>query len=366
MELNELLDRFQPDVETIETGKKRQAQIWRNEKPDCLPILMGRKLPDNLAELPRYNMKECWYDKEKMLWNALLDMIAVTQSGSDSIPSMRANLGCGIMASVFGCKQLVFEDKMPWVQNHLSREEIRNIDISDSTSMGDIPRVLEYMEYFVEMLDGRAAVYCSDVQGPFDTAHLVFGDEIFMALYDEPDFVHGLLDKVTRVYIDVVEAMKRVNGEKPDEAYHYNNLYVVGAGTRTSEDTTTLIAPNQVKDFALPYTDQAFEPFGGGYVHYCGNGENIRPFLMRMDSVRGLNFGDPQKHDMAKVISDIIAVGKVYYGNIPRENGEDVRSYFARALSLLEGAEKGLIFTPVIKDEDGDRSEIVDLWRSLQ
>jgi len=365
VELIELLDRLQPDEEILRHARRRQAAVWRGEQPDVLPILVHGTLPDDLAALPRYNLKECWYDPEKMLWNAVLDMIAALEARSDAVPSMRANLGCGIMASVFGCRQEVFEDKMPWIVRHLSREEIEAADVRDASRRGDIPRVLEYMAYFVERLEGRAAVYCSDVQGPFDTAHLVYGDDLFTALYDDPAFVHALLEKVTDVYIEVVRAMKAVNGEPDDAAYHYNQLYVEGAGTRTSEDTTTLISAEHVEEFAVPYTARAFEPFGG-YVHYCGDGATLRRPFMALDSVKGFNFGDPQMHDMRAVLREFIEAGKVYYGSFPRFEGEDLKRYFERVLDALDGARTGLIFSPRLTDADGDRRAVVDLWRSLQ
>jgi len=366
MTLNELLARFQPDVEVIERGRQRQAAVWHGRKPDSLPILVSGQLPADLKKLPRYNLKECWYDREKMLWNALLDMIAMCEAKSDGCPSMRANLGCGVMATVFGCRQLVFEDKMPWIHEHLSREAIDAADISAAETKGDVPRVLDYMTFFRDRLGDKAHVYCADVQGPFDIAHLVYGDAIFTDMYDAPAFVHRLLDKCTNVYIAVTQAMKSVNGEAADQAYHYNGLYVERAGTRTSEDTTTLISPAQVREFALPYTVRAFAPFRGGYVHYCGNGENLRHLFMAEPTVRGFNFGNPEMHDMPKVVGEIIASGRVYYGGWPRQPEEGVRQYFRRVLKSLEGVRTGFIFTPTLRPEDGDRRRIVQLWRELQ
>ena len=365
MELAELLDCFQPDQAQIATARERQAAVWRGETPDCLPILVNGLLPDDLAALPRFNLKECWYDREKMLWNALLDMNTTWRAGGDSVPSMRANLGCGIMATVFGCTQTVFDDKMPWIESHLSEEEILAADTSDVASKGDIPRVLDYMQTFVERLDGRAAVYCSDVQGPFDTAHLVCGDAMFYALYDKPGFVHALLDKATQVTLDVTRAMKSVNGERADESWHYNALYCDGAGTRSSEDTTTLITEEHVVEFAVPYAVRAFEPFGG-YVHYCGDGRTMRRRFMQEPTVKGFNFGNPEMHDMAQVMAELLEAGQTYYGPIPREDGEDLRAYFDRVLAMLNGARTGLIFSPRLAKGDPEPRAVVDLWREMQ
>jgi hypothetical protein len=366
MTLTQLLDRLQPDERILSDGKRRQAQVWRNEEADSLPIILAGKLPADLAELPRYNLKECFYDKEKMLWNALLDMIALLEGRSDGVPSMRANTGVGTVASVFGCQQQVFEDKMPWVAEHLPRERVQAADIRHPARRGDMPRVLEYMEYFVEKLEGRAGVFCADVQSPFDTAHLICGDALFTALYDDPEFVHSLMDKVARVYVEVVRAMKKVNGEKPDESWHSNGLYAVRAGTRSCEDTTTLVSADHVQEFALRYTARCLRAFDGGWVHYCGDGKNMFSSLMKMDLVRGVNFGNPEMHDMPGVMRDLLAAGKVYFGSFPRAREEDVRAYFQRVLNALGGARRGLIFAPQVREEDGEPAALVDLWRALQ
>ena len=73
------------------------------------------------------------------------------------------------------------------------------------------------MKYFKELLVGRF-MYTSWTQGPID-GRTVLGDT-FTELYDDPPFVHHLLELV-QALIKGIKAQGRYR--KPlNQAYHYN------------------------------------------------------------------------------------------------------------------------------------------------
>ena len=366
-EVDEVLALYDPDMSVVERGKMRQDAIWQGKAADSLPILVEATARPEKSKFPDYNLKECYYDREKMLISHLWQMIGYADSRSDAVPSIRANTGVGTVATVFGCTNRVFEDKMPWVTEHLGLEEALAVEVDNVAARGVMPMVLEYMEYFHEKLDGRGYVYCSDTQGPLDVAHIVRGDGLLTDLRDEPEKVHMLLEKCSQVIIEAVKAMKEVVGEPLDRGYHDGSMYMGAGGVRICEDTTTLLSPRDVREFAVPYTRRVCAAFGGGWVHFCGTGGHVMEALLEAPEVKGFNFGNPELFDDGQVLRTLTGRGKFYMGIWHRSEGESLENYFRKALQPLDGKAIGIILQPVLaEDEQNQPEEVIQLWRRLQ
>ncbi len=228
MDLARAIERVPLLDKRTEQARERMAAVWAGVEPDSLPIIIPGKVPvEFTTDLPKYNSKEAYYNPEKMLFNQLRGLYESAFSPGDNIPSIRADMGCGIFPTLLGVKNTVSEDVRPWILDHLSKETLSRLTLDDiDVHTGDFNRGLEYMAYFQEKLAGRAFVYTMDVQGPIDTAHQVYGDQFFYDLYDDPPFIHHLLELCTTAIIAGIKACKAINDEPLDHAYHYNGIYV--------------------------------------------------------------------------------------------------------------------------------------------
>lgn len=368
VDVDKILDLLEFDANTIAKGKERQDAIWNNRESDYIPILIGGEVP-KMGEYPEYNLKEQFYDKEKMLVEQLRTVIAQARGKGDSQLSLRANLGVGFVPTIFGLEELVFEDKMPWIQEHLSKNKILNFQFPDDiTEAGLMPRAIEYIKFFREKLGDKAHVYLSDTQGPFDIAHLVRGDAIFTDVYDDADFVHHLLRLATRAYIECSKAMKAVNGEELNSGYHSTNLYMGNGGVRVCEDTSVLLSPPLIKEFVIPYLKEVLRPFGGGWVHFCGKNDHLLDMVIDVEEVRGINFGNPEMYNHEEVMRKLLERGKFYFGAWPKKKNESMDKYLKRILEPVKREKKGLIFTAAVENtEDWQNADsVISLWRSLQ
>ncbi|NPV80088.1 MAG: hypothetical protein HPY52_07380 [Firmicutes bacterium] len=373
-ELEYVLSLLQPDISQIEAGRTRQAAVWRGEEPDYAPILLpGVQVPEK-AGWPDYNYKEQFYDPEKMLIAHLWGLISQARSAGDGQLSMRPNLGTGFIPTVFGLEQGVFEDKMPWLKEHLPKEKILSLSPDDFNEenvkgSGLVPRALEYIAFFKEKLNGKAHVHLSDTQGSWDIAHLVYGDGIFTEIYDDPDFVHHLLRLATAAYISVTKVLKRAVGEDLSSGYLFN-LYMGDGGVRCSEDTATLLSRKVFNEFVAPYIASVLRPFGGGWVHFCGSGHQFLEDLVKIPEVKAINFGNPERYEYETVMGLVLDNGKFYIGGFPRLAGESLRRYFERILRPLadRGTRRGIIFTPAKADflDDEEPAMAFDLWHVIQ
>jgi len=359
--LQEVLDLLQPDQDRIILGQERMRCVWNNEKPDALPVFAAAGVPEK-KEYPRYPLCEQFEDKQKMLYHQLWGLIGRARARSDAQLAVRPNLGVGFIPSVFGLESIfVQEDQMPWVNGHLSKEEIRKFELPDVRTAGLVPRAVEYIQYFKETLAGRADVYLPDTQGPFDIAHLVRGHDIYVDMYDDPSFVHHLMDLCTRAYVAVTKVMKEAGGEPLDSGFH-NTQFMSGGGVRLCDDSAINLSDAMYREFVQPYVERALAPFGGGWYHFCGDGSHILGSILDTKGVKGINFGNPEMYDFQHVMAQVLRRGKFYTGTIPQRNGESVQQFMDRIASYIGGRRSGLILHALPRDNSMESAEVLDLW----
>lgn len=354
------------DLDVLSKGKERQSAIWHQEEPDYLPILLSDGETPELEGFTHWTLKEQFYDKEKMLLEQLKGLLGTAKAHSDAQLSIRVNFGVGIVPSIFGLQPIFLqEDQMPWFMGHLPKERIISLEIPDNLrEYGLMPRIIEYLEYFKSLLPKGINIYCFDTQGPFDIAHLIRGNQIYTDLYDDPDFVHHLMRISTRIYIESTKLFKDLVGEPFDSGYH-GTLYMGNGGVRLCDDSSINLSPRLFREFSLPYIKEALAPFGGGWVHFCGDGNHLLDMYLDLQEVKGLNFGNPEKYDYEKVMKKIISKGKFYVGYVPRREGESLRDYFERILSPLE-TKGGLILQMERRKGEPSARKVLDLWHYLQ
>ncbi len=374
-ELDDVLSLLVPETDRMETGRKRQAAVWEGKDPDYVPIILPGMPVQERNGHPRFNLKEQFYDPEKMLIEHLWELIGQARSAGDGQLCLRANLGVGFLATVFGLEEVVFEDKMPWLNGHLSKQQLFALTVEDFTpekvrGSGLMTRALEYVAFFRYKLAGKAHVYLPDTQGPLDIAAQIYGHDIFIELYDDPEFVHHLLRLSAAAYISVSKVFKEAIGESLDSGYHRGGLYMSDGGVRCCEDTTTLVSPQVFREFVAPHMAFALRPFGGGWVHFCGSGHQWLEELLEIPEVKGVNFGNPERYDYEATMDLVLDRGKVYVGTFPRLPDESLQTYFQRILRPLKkrGTRRGLILILRAKDLSKEESPegIVDLWHVLQ
>ncbi|MBR3503360.1 MAG: hypothetical protein IKO07_03835 [Clostridia bacterium] len=322
------------DAARYDASAAAQREAFCHRPAARSPLLLQSALPAEFADYPRFTYKEIHYDEEKMLYNGLLDALAAQAGGRESVPSVRANMGCGIVPALFGLVQELFDDKMPWLQTHLPADQVREMTAADLTITSEFRQALDHMEYIASALEGTGVrVYPLDIQGAFDTAHLVMGDDIFYQMFDEPELVHHLLSlSCDAIEIAFRECLRRIPGSDETVA-HYSYLVMPRSlgGIKLSEDTSTLLSPSAIEEFVKPYMRRALEAAGGGYIHYCGRNDALFEAVLNEPLAHGLNFGNPDKHDMAKVLSRCAEREKLFIGGMPRLPGETLEGFMKRA-----------------------------------
>lgn len=368
--VEELQKLKRPESERI--GRERISAIYEGRESDYIPILVDTSA-HFINYTVDYDLREQFFSKEKMLYATLKRMIEAAKIDCDGQLCLRVNLGTVLMPSLFGLCPVVMEDNQPWCKDHLSKEEILHFHIPDNLSqVGLMSKALDYMAYFEETVGDLAHIYLPDTQGPFAIAHLVFGDNIFTEMYDDPKFVHHLLGLTTKMFIRATEVSKEALGEPRDSGYHGHGMsygiYMSKGGTRISDDTPVLLSPPHIKEFVPPYDSQILTFFSGGWIHYCGYNISLTEEFMKMNEIRGINLGNPEKWDPKEFMKMILDHSKFYFGSWKRNDNEPLASYFRRIIGYLDGRRKGLIFLlePANTLQIGEVEHAASLWREIQ
>ena len=343
------IDQLEPCTERIELGRSRQRAVWRGDTDIELPILLQGRADPPVTKDPypwrRFDHSEQFHDADKMLaeavW-ALLDGQNDPDARGDSLLVVRANFGTVVTATTFGVEALPLPHTPPWISEHLTRAEtkaaIERLDLDKAPLRGLAAVSLERTAYFLDRLVGKALVFDVNNQSPLDIAHQVRGEDIFYDMYDDPPFVHDLLEACTRAYIAVARAFKKVL-DMPDDCSYSGSIYREGCGVHAADDTATVLGPDLFAEFALPYDCRAFAAFGGGSIHFCGSADHIIDGYLQAPEVRAINFGQPELYNHAEAADKVAAAGKIYFGSWPVLEGESLDSYLQRVIGPA-GAER--------------------------
>ncbi len=313
--LDRLLDYLEEhiDPEHAEQAVRRQYQAINFLPVDRIPLIIQIKAP--FVEFEPLPFEQAFYDHESMLYNELLyswGSIYHSVSGGlqdDYIYHIRSSTGPVLVSSMLGANCRV-AGEFAWV-DPMEREELEALIKRGvpSVQSGLLPMVFERYAYYHERLSAypncakAIRVTPPDLQGPFGTAHLLEGQDIFMDLYEDPDFVHELLEITTQATIDAIKAFEPyiqnciVRGEGHDAEVVYAAMYR-GRAVIKDDSASIMISEPHYEEFSEHYNHRIMDELGEAGLHHCGVGRSWHPKHFIYSTNGGVNFGQPQFHKL--------------------------------------------------------------------
>jgi hypothetical protein len=290
------------DLDFLAEVKERYARVFNWEKVDP-PVSAEGSGEISDEDWPDYAYNDTVPDPAKMLLSQLRGPFFAHQKRADIPVNIRSNYGTPILPSIFGGEWQLTESSLPWAHHLPDRDAIRAlIDAGIPDLHNDLGgRCFETAEFYMETLKDYANlekavnIYHPDLQGPFDVAHLLWGPDIFLSLYDCPEMVHELLDLITETYIAYLKEWKAFTGEGNDIVPHWG-FYMKG-GAMVRDDTPIMISTAQYNEFVKPYDQRILDEFGG-CIHFCGTGDNFIASMCESDNLYGINASQPDWNDM--------------------------------------------------------------------
>ena len=267
--------------------------------------------------------------------------------------------GTCVLASAFGAEYTIhpFMDPAVNVSQVEDISYVYELKQPDFMRDGLCPRVLDTITYFKENCD--LPIMMTDCQGPLTNALSLVGYENFMYwMYDEPEALHLLMQKITDALIAWMKLQKDTIGIAYTEP-GYQMAVRTGdgkGGAVFSDDDAIILDPDFYQEFVKPYNQQVLMAFGGGCIHCCGDVthqiENIKNTkgltlyhnmtLDNLENAAKLQDGLREKN-IAYVVGDFtLADNRLdnYYGELFRRltpEGLIIASYIAPAVALNKG-----------------------------
>jgi uroporphyrinogen-III decarboxylase len=171
-----------------------------------------------------------------------------------TIPGIWPDMGSIPIASAFGCEVEFPENSPPRTRSHAlqSLKDARKMPVPNPAKTDFTKTILKYLRFFKEnipqavagafgFLDGHV-----HLGGPVDRACLVAGHQtVFLGMYEDPDSVHCLIDKIVQFSLHYIEEQQEI----------------VGAAKKItmSDHTAGLIGEAHFNEFVLPKLNRIFD-----------------------------------------------------------------------------------------------------------
>lgn len=306
------------DPETEEDFSRQWEDFLYDRTTDAIFVPKRRKTAPAGIEFPKININDAINDLETML-QAQLAIVSEQLESTNLNICVRANYGTGIMTSLFGAE--IFEmpremDTLPTTRSMNDTDRIRAIVEAGEPDLlnGFGHRVFEFGELCAEVfsrypkIKKYVEVYHPDTQGPLDVCELLWGCEMFYAMYDEPELVHGMLSLITDTYTDFLNKWYEIFPRNSHMNCHWGIVRHRGT-ILLRNDSAMNLSPAFYEEFAAPYDAELLKRFDGGAMHFCGRGDHYIDILSRIPMMYGVNMSQPELNDMEKIYRNTVDKG---------------------------------------------------------
>lgn len=348
--LHRLLDHFEARIDLAHVARlrARERAALRFEPVEALPLAC--QAPPGDCPFPRDPYPEAFEDPAKMMVNELIGGFGsnywALERRDDAPLCIRANLGVGIVASMFGANVRLLENHMPWVEPFGDESRL------DAIGRETLPKVrsglgalaAEHYAFFRKTLEGypkcREAIHVTlpDLQGPFSVTELLWGSEIYVALKTEPERLAPIMAKVTAQIAATHRFLAPLVNDPLGEGLHHQHGVAVRGNLLIRNDSITMLSPATYRDVVLPHDRRLAAEVGGAGVHFCGNGAHQVDALLSATEVTSIDFGQSWMQDVdaiyAKAIPRRVPLLRLA---LPREEmvAERVRDRFPTGANLV-------------------------------
>jgi len=306
--LDDIESRIDPETEE-DLAAQWKAFLYGESKEDIFhPRRKKTSLPG--VPIPNININDALADVETMLVHQLAGVSHALKTESSNL-AVRANYGTGILSSLFGAE--IFE--MPREMNTLpTTKPFNDTDVIREIVEKGIPdlengfgaRVFAFGRLWQEVCKAYpkiakyVSIYHPDLQGPLDICELMWGCDMFYAMYDEPELVHAMLELITDTYAAFLDRWFSMFPCGDEMNIHWGNMRHRGR-IMLRCDSAMNLSPEFYEAFAMPYDARLLEHFGGGAMHFCGKGDHYIALLCSQPKLYSVNLSQPHLNDMETI-----------------------------------------------------------------
>ena len=306
------------DPETEEDYARQWEDFLYDRFDGDIFMPQRKKRTPSSVPLPTINVNDTLEDYDLMLQSELIMLSNALNSPSRTAGVWVGGYGTGTLSSILGAEIFVVPRELntlpttkPLGSNDRIREAIERGVPDLDTGLGK--RAFEFGEILAEVfskypkISKYAKVYHPELQGPLDIAELLWGPDMFYAMYDEPELVHALLSLITETFTACMHRWQKIFPCTSDinsyKFYHYRGTLLLRC------DSAMNLSPALYKEFVSPYDSLLYSRFGGGAMHFCGKGDHYIEVLSETPGLTAINLTQPQYNDMETIYRNTVDKG---------------------------------------------------------
>jgi len=191
----------------------------------------SRTAPSSPIEWPHVSINQACDDPDAMLLQQFGACSRMITSQEGRRLGVRCNYGVGIIASLFGARIRRLDDELNTLPTSIPLGS-HGVHALLDRGIPDIraglgATVFDMAERFLTVFERYPAIaqcvelYHPDLQGPMDAVELLWGSDLFTAIYLEPDTVKALLELVTETHLTFMREWERLVPVAADGRVHW-------------------------------------------------------------------------------------------------------------------------------------------------
>ena len=209
-------------------------------------------------------------------------------------PQKRPLLGTDLLAAgyllseLMGCGIRYQADNSPQVEcMDLDEDSIDQIQVPDLDTSEVWQRTQKQIDYLLEKYD-HVETYVN-LQGIQNIAMDIMGQELMVSYYTAPEEINGLLEKITKMSIEVGKRFKALSNDVSGGVTAIVRQTVPECYL-TSNCSVEMISNDLYEEFLLKYDQELADAFGNFGIHHCG--KSMEHVVEGYSKVKGLTFAE--------------------------------------------------------------------------
>jgi hypothetical protein len=300
------------DFDHLKNVDDRFRRALNYETTDRPPLVIQAPFGE-ILELPapwntfqRFSYRKTFDQPAAMLQNMLLDRVVPGLLIKDDSPlAIRNNQGTIQIASLLGGHFMLHENNFPWV-NPVPKDRLEKIAAGTDEidwKGGVLPQSFATLKFYREKLNEfppcakAVQIALPDLQGPIDTADLLWGSEIYLAFADEPDLFNRLLSRIVDTMLAVATEYRKYTVDRLDPFANTQHGYLIPGRLLIRNDSAIMLSAETYAEFVRPHDARLLKEIKTGSIHFCGNGRHLVEKMLQIPDLRGLDLGQPHLMD---------------------------------------------------------------------
>jgi uroporphyrinogen decarboxylase len=344
-------------IEEIEARRERITRAKRFETPDRVPVVpaiahrflvpqVGVRFRDYYAD-PETMLRTQILAQKWLMENIRTDAHTITGAWVGAWTDFQNTFEAGSL----GCEIIFEEDDIPWVGPGWVRtdEDLRRLEAIDFVHTGINARQIAYRRAMMDVADkypvrfqggpifypgaNPALTHTSD--GPFGVAGDIMGQtELFLGVYERPDFVREVLRIVTDKLIEWLDFCWAEEGLPTPKDFAW------------TDDLAVSLSAATYREVVLPFEQRLRFHFDGyASLHMCGKSDHLLAIFaddLKINELQGFGWQVNLDRIASVMGGRVVLIGNVNPMLIHSGTPEQVRQAVRQIIEKL-GPYRGLI-----------------------